>query len=197
MRTIETTAIVSADRTLTVDVPSDIPPGEHRVVLVIDEEPIDHISRPPWHSPSTTLARGLRSSLCGGRTCMANSDGSAIFIDTNVLVYAAIAAAPLHQVALDTIEHLYNAGADLWISRQVLREYLATLSRPQSFSRPLPWETLAHDIRHFESRFRVAEDGPAVTDRLLALWRGFLSEEVRCTMRTSSRRWMSTAFAAC
>ncbi len=37
MRTIETTANVAADGTLTARVPLDIPPGEHRAVLVIEE----------------------------------------------------------------------------------------------------------------------------------------------------------------
>jgi hypothetical protein len=39
MRTIETTATVGPDGTLTGQVPPEVPPGQHRVVLVIDEEP--------------------------------------------------------------------------------------------------------------------------------------------------------------
>jgi hypothetical protein len=38
MKTIETTATVSSEGTLTARVPPDIPPGEHRVVLVIEEQ---------------------------------------------------------------------------------------------------------------------------------------------------------------
>jgi hypothetical protein len=41
MRTIETTATVSPEGMLVVQVPSDIPPGDHRVVLVIEEQPTD------------------------------------------------------------------------------------------------------------------------------------------------------------
>ena len=37
MRTIETTAMITAEGILTVPVPSEIPPGTHQVVLVIDE----------------------------------------------------------------------------------------------------------------------------------------------------------------
>ena len=37
MRTIETTGVVSNDGKLTVDVPPDVRPGEHRVVVVIDD----------------------------------------------------------------------------------------------------------------------------------------------------------------
>lgn len=36
MRTIETTAVVTSDGKLTITLPSDITPGEHRVVVVID-----------------------------------------------------------------------------------------------------------------------------------------------------------------
>ncbi|HVL14657.1 MAG TPA: hypothetical protein VM529_18940 [Gemmata sp.] len=36
MRTIETRAVVTADHTITLTLPEDIPPGECRVVLVIE-----------------------------------------------------------------------------------------------------------------------------------------------------------------
>jgi hypothetical protein len=36
MRTIETTAVVTPDHTITVKVPEDIPPGEVRVVVVVE-----------------------------------------------------------------------------------------------------------------------------------------------------------------
>ena len=39
MRTIETTAMITAEGTLTVQVPPDIPPGPHRIVVVIDDQP--------------------------------------------------------------------------------------------------------------------------------------------------------------
>ena len=39
MRTIETTATITAEGTLTVQVPPNIPPGPHRVVVWIDDQP--------------------------------------------------------------------------------------------------------------------------------------------------------------
>ena len=39
MKTIETTAVVTTNHVLTINVPSDVVPGEHRVVVVIDEIP--------------------------------------------------------------------------------------------------------------------------------------------------------------
>src|SRR2546425_8763861 len=95
--------------------------------------------------------------------------GEKVFLDTNVLVFANAAEAPLHQVALRAIETRYEAGVELWTSRQVLREYLVTFSRPQRFMNPRPIATVIERVRFFQRRFQVAEDGPHVTERLLAL----------------------------
>ena len=39
MRTIETEAVITAAGQLTLEIPPDIPPGRHRVVVGIDEQP--------------------------------------------------------------------------------------------------------------------------------------------------------------
>lgn len=59
---------------------------------------------------------------------MAMTAVESVFVDTNVLVFANVASAPSHQQARDKLLLRRNAGADPWISRQVLREYLVTLS---------------------------------------------------------------------
>jgi predicted nucleic acid-binding protein len=92
-----------------------------------------------------------------------------IFLDTNVLVYANATESPWHQLALDTIRRHYDLGAPLWISRQVLREYLVTVTRPQPVLDTLPVATAIERVRTFQSQFLVAEDSPAVTVRLLEL----------------------------
>ena len=51
MRTIETTATVTNDGKMTVQVPSDIPEGEHRIVVVIEEQPVKKEKRPPLDFP--------------------------------------------------------------------------------------------------------------------------------------------------
>lgn len=100
---------------------------------------------------------------------MGTTGADPIFVDTNVLVYATQASAPWHADATSALANLRSQGSPLWISRQILREYLATLSRPQTFSAPLPMSVLVADIRHFEAMFSVAEDGPQVTAHLLNL----------------------------
>ncbi len=86
-----------------------------------------------------------------------------------MLVRANVARASLHQEALQAIESREQGGVKLWISRQVLREYLAVLTRPQAFTAPIAMTTLAAQVRHFEGRFFVPDDGPSVTARLLSL----------------------------
>lgn len=72
---------------------------------------------------------GPLTSLYDVRIYMATTDANPIFADTNVLVYANVAAAPLHAIAIQAIQDPEQAGVKLWISRQVIREYLAVLRR--------------------------------------------------------------------
>ncbi len=51
MKTIETIATVTEDNKLIADVTPDISPGEHRVVLVIEENSTSKKSRPPLSFP--------------------------------------------------------------------------------------------------------------------------------------------------
>ena len=55
MRTIETTATVSPDGKLTADVPPDVAPGEHRVLLVFDGDPGDDDTSELVKAATTTL----------------------------------------------------------------------------------------------------------------------------------------------
>lgn len=54
--------------------------------------------------------------------------GSSIFLDTNILVYRSIPESPFHLVVSQAVKSSEQQGYPLWISRQVLREYLATLA---------------------------------------------------------------------
>lgn len=102
---------------------------------------------------------------------MAMKAGSALFIDTNILVYAAVEDSPFHDAARHAIQGCVNEGAQLWVSRQVLREYLSAMTRPSPTQGTLSLDTLTQQVRYFESRFRMAEEGPAVTQILLTLLR--------------------------
>lgn len=96
-------------------------------------------------------------------------DGKPIFLDTNILVYMEVATAPLHMVARHMVQKYYDNGNPLWISRQILREYLVQVTRSQAFAHPLPITKATARVRYFQTHFSVAGDTPQVTDQLLVL----------------------------
>ena len=73
-----------------------------------------------------------------------------VFVDTNILVYAAIPSSPFFGPAFGKLDAFRQAGVALWVSRQIFREYLAVLSRPQPYAPPVPAVTLIADIVRFE-----------------------------------------------
>ena len=99
---------------------------------------------------------------------MATMAADPLFVDTNVLVYANVLEAPFHERALGAIHAARQAGRSLWISRQVIREYLVVMTRPQAFEN-LPRATVLEQVHQFVANFQVADDTPAVTAHLLAL----------------------------
>lgn len=100
---------------------------------------------------------------------MAMTNVNPIFVDTNILVYAAVPASPFHTDASQRLLDLANAGYDFWISRQVIREYLAVLSRPQTFGTAIPLATAIASVELFEQQFRVANEDNQVTKQLISL----------------------------
>ena len=93
-----------------------------------------------------------------------------MFVDTNVLVAARFATAPTHETARACLRRASeDQEAALRISRQVIREYLATVTRPQSWSAPLAMAEALGDVSRLTTYFDVLEDGPQVTDILTSL----------------------------
>ena len=119
---------------------------------------------------------------------MTGVEQDATFLDTNILVNASVATAPFHHSTLARMQEISQANGSFWISRQILREYLAVLTRPQSFTPPLSIATLLGDVEQFEARFGMVEDGPAVTVQLLNLLGTIPCGASKSTTLTSSRR---------
>ena len=94
-----------------------------------------------------------------------------MFIDTNVLLYSRITGSPNHDAARAGLEHALLGHEPLRISRQIIREYLSVVTRPQSWTVPLPMGDALDDINRLIGQFEILEDGPAVTESLIALCR--------------------------
>jgi predicted nucleic acid-binding protein len=100
---------------------------------------------------------------------MAMTGADSLFVDTNVLVYANQLRSPRHAVADGLLRQADAEGVELWISGQVIREYLAAITRPQAGIEATPMPMAIERARFFVQRFQLAEDGPRVRAQLLDL----------------------------
>ena len=95
----------------------------------------------------------------------------AMFIDTNVLVKSRIPNAPDHDVARISLDRAFRDPEPLRISRQVIREYLAVVTRPQTWPVGITREDALDDVSRLIGSFEMLEDGPVVTESLMSLCR--------------------------
>ena len=94
-----------------------------------------------------------------------------MFVDTNVLVAARFTNAPDHVVACRCLDRAGNSEEPLRISRQIVREYLAAVTRPQIWAEPLAIADALEDVTRLALSFILLEDGPNVMAKLAALCR--------------------------
>jgi predicted nucleic acid-binding protein len=95
--------------------------------------------------------------------------GVRIFLDTNVLLRMLHAKLPLHNECLARVESFIEADYELWISRQVIREYLVNVTHPRTFDIPLTLDECMTQIDTIYSLFKLADEDEVVTHHLLNL----------------------------
>jgi len=66
---------------------------------------------------------------------MAKTEDKNIFIDTNILVYLTDSISDFFQITNENITEFYKNDINLYISNQVLREYLAVVTRINRLSK--------------------------------------------------------------
>ena len=94
-----------------------------------------------------------------------------MFIDTNVLVQSRVLGAPDHDAARASLERAFRDPEPLRISRQIMREYLAVVTRPQTWPVAITREEALDDVSRLVGSFEILEDGPMVTELLVELCR--------------------------
>ena len=93
-----------------------------------------------------------------------------MFIDTNVFVHARMGDGVVQGTARQRLRNAMESER-VFISRQVLREYFAVVTRPDIWPAALPPGDAIDDIRRLIERFEILTGGPSVTSTLLALCR--------------------------
>lgn len=94
----------------------------------------------------------------------------ALFLDTNVLLSATDPARERHRHALQAIDG--QPGSGLFVSGQILREYLVVATRPREANGlGLSQVDAVANALAFRRRFSLLEENARVADRLLDLLR--------------------------
>lgn len=83
-----------------------------------------------------------------------------MFIDTNVLLYSRIPGAPDHDAARAGLEHALLGHEPLRISRQIVREYLLVVTRPQTWPIAITREDALDDVNRLIGSFEYLKTAP-------------------------------------
>lgn len=91
-----------------------------------------------------------------------------IFFDTNILVYLSSQESPFHLRVLEKVKELFDKY-EIWISRQVLREYAVVMTNSSLLQKPLSSDEVEKDMEKWGSIFRVADEIEETTKNLREL----------------------------
>ncbi len=92
-----------------------------------------------------------------------------VFVDTNILVYSSLPRFPQYEQANRRLSKLLMQKNEIWISRQVIREYLVTMTRPAIVGGSITPEEALNNVSIFMAVYKVADETSEVTARLLSL----------------------------
>lgn len=83
---------------------------------------------------------------------------SKVFVDTNVFIYAILEDSPFRELARHEMSKLEEAGSELWISEQVIRESICVLTKKQ-ITTPLPsCEVAVRDVKALAQYMNVCSN---------------------------------------
>jgi predicted nucleic acid-binding protein len=97
------------------------------------------------------------------------------FADTNIVLRLLNSALPEYTAVEQLVRQVRTSNSELWISRQVIREYLVQVTRPGFLAVPLSVEQVETHVKTLRSLFQVADETNAVTDKLIELLKEFPS----------------------
>jgi predicted nucleic acid-binding protein len=91
------------------------------------------------------------------------------FVDTNILLRGLLTDMDLHPEADALLKRMWREDAELWISGQVIREFIVQATHPRTLKQPLTIEQVINEISRILPLFQVADETAAVRAKLLEL----------------------------
>ena len=104
---------------------------------------------------------------------------ASVFVDTGVLLRFTLSGMKDprdERKCKDQINRYFEEGTELWISNQVIREFCVRATHARTYERPLSGKQVILKVESFAARFRIAEETPAVRQKLLTLIESFAME---------------------
>ena len=89
-----------------------------------------------------------------------------IFLDTNILVYLSDTGAEFHATVKEIFKDI-TEKYEIWISRQILREYAVVVSRKEDVEKPLKPQEITNDIAKWEISFRNNSPGTIFIGKMI------------------------------
>lgn len=99
------------------------------------------------------------------------------FVDSNVLLRALFTGMNDHEACQATLDGLIEAGYELWISHQIVREFSVNATVENTFTRedaPVPhYDRVVDIVTLLPVQFTIEEEGTSVSREFLNLMREF------------------------
>jgi predicted nucleic acid-binding protein len=92
-----------------------------------------------------------------------------VMIDTNILLRYLIQDFPEYPKIKKVVDDLIYQGYQIWISRQIIREFSTVCTRPQNFMNTLSSLQVTQHILTFPQMFKIADEDARVTQALVQL----------------------------
>lgn len=95
--------------------------------------------------------------------------GAKVFLDTNILLRMILTQMNQHAEVDALVKRTISEGAELWISGQVIREFIVQATHPRTLAEPLTIEQVVREIEAMKPLFQIADETAGVRDKLLEL----------------------------
>lgn len=95
--------------------------------------------------------------------------GGKVFLDTNIVLRAFHDDFAEHTRVRALFDRFIAEDTQIYISRQVIREYLVQATHPRTFVEPLPPDSLSQHVQQIKRICSVLDETERVTDQLMQL----------------------------
>jgi predicted nucleic acid-binding protein len=95
--------------------------------------------------------------------------GVRAFVDTNILLRALIKEMTLHPQADALLKRMLREDGELWISGQIIREFMVQATHPKTLKVPLTSDEVIVEVNRIKPIFTIADETAEVREKLLEL----------------------------